>query len=98
MLNIKYTVRLLRGRRASRCPLRSKSSTLRLSSGTAITLDGETDTLFTGLSHRMEDIGERMLRKSQTLVVRSSELEITLSSRVKLTLVTTLLNKNSIFN
>lgn len=91
--SILVTVRLLRGRRASLCPQRSNSRTLRLSKGTAITLDGETDTLLTGLSHLIEDMGERMLRKSHTLVVRSSEAEITLSSRVNVTQVTTLVCK-----
>jgi len=90
LASIRHTVRLLRGRRASRWPLRSKRSTLRLSRGTAITLVGETDTLFTGLSQRMEARGERIFRKSHTLAVRSSEPETTLSSRVKVTQVTTL--------
>ena len=88
--NASHTVRLLRGRRASRCPLRSKRSTLRLSRGTAMTLDGETDTLFTGLSQRIEANGERMFRKSHTLAVRSSDPETTLSSRVNVTHVTTM--------
>ena len=55
-----------------------------------MTLDGETDTLFTGLSQRIEANGERMFRKSHTLAVRSSDPETTLSSRVNVTHVTTL--------
>jgi hypothetical protein len=38
----------------------------------------------------MEARGERIFRKSHTLAVRSSEPETTLSSRVKVTQVTTL--------
>lgn len=82
---------LLRGRRPSLWPLRSKKSTFLLSSATAMTLPGETDTLLTGFSHRMEASGERMFLRSHTLAVRSSEPDTTLSSRVNVTQVTTLL-------
>lgn len=84
------TIRLLRGSRASFSPLRSKRRTLRLSSGTAITFEGDTDSLLTGLSHRMAAKGERIFLKSQTFAVLSSEPEITLSSRVNVTQVTDL--------
>ena len=83
-------MRLLRGRRASLSPFRSKRSTLRLSNGTAMIFVGDTDNLLTGLSHRMAAKGERMFLRSHTLAVRSSEPEMTLSSRVKVAQVTVL--------
>ena len=43
----------------------------------------------------MEARGERIFRKSHTLAVRSSEPETTLSSRVKVTHVTTLLTRDT---
>ena len=55
-----------------------------------MTLEGETDSLLTGLSHRMAAKGERMFLRSQTLAVLSSEPEMTLSSRVNVTQVTDL--------
>ena len=53
-------------------------------------LEAETLNLLTGLSQRIAAKGERILRKSQTLAVRSSEPETTLSSRVNVTQVTAL--------
>ena len=70
---------------------KSKIKTFLLSNGIdSIELIGETDILFTGLSQRIEANGERIFRRSHTLTVRSSEPEITLSSRVNVTDVTTL--------
>ncbi len=56
-------------------------------------LFGETDTLLTRLSQRMETNGARMLRKSHILTVLSSDDETILSSLVKVTHVTTLFTK-----
>jgi hypothetical protein len=68
---------------------------LRLSNGIdRIELFGETDTLLTGLSQRMEANGERIFRKSHIFTVLSSEDETILSSLVKVTHVTTLFMKN----
>ena len=94
MINKGQTVRLLRGSRASLCPLRSNKRTLRLSNGIdSMELFGETDTLLTRLSQRMETKGARMLRKSHILTVLSSDDETILSSLVKVTHVTTLFTK-----
>ena len=94
MINKGQTVRLLRGSRASLCPLRSNKRTLRLSNGIdSMELFGETDTLLTRLSQRMETNGARMLRKSHILTVLSSDDETILSSLVKVTHVTTLFTK-----
>jgi len=56
-------------------------------------LFGETDTLLTRLSQRMETNGARMLRKSHILTDLSSDDETILSSLVKVTHVTTLFTK-----
>lgn len=50
----------------------------------------ETDSRLTGESTRIVATGERMLRKSHTLTVRSSELETTLSEVVNTDEVTLL--------
>lgn len=48
----------------------------------AITPVDETDNRFTAESARIVASGERILRRSHTLTVRSSEPDTTLSSRV----------------
>lgn len=75
--------RLVRGNRATRCPFKSNNRICRLSCGMAIIPPVETARRFTDESVRMVDKAERMFRNSQTLIVRSSDPETTLSSRAK---------------
>lgn len=75
--------RLVRGKRATRCPFKSNSRICRLSWGIAIMPPLETAKRFTDESVRMVARAERILRNSHTLIVRSSEPETTLSSRAK---------------
>lgn len=75
--------RLVRGKRATRCPFKSKRRICRLSWGMAIIPPLETAKRFTDESVRMVASAERILRNSHTLIVRSSEPETTLSLRAK---------------
>lgn len=80
---LRWPWRLVRGNRATRCPFKSKSRICRLSWGMAIIPPVETARRLTDESVRMVDKEERMFRNSQTLIVRSSDPETTLSSRAK---------------
>lgn len=71
------------GNRANLCPFKSNNLTCLLSWGIAMIPFDETESLFTAESERIVVSGDRMLRKSQTLMHLSSDPETTLSSRVK---------------
>lgn len=89
-LIVSFTCRLVRGRRAMRCPFKSNSRIWRLSWGMAITPVGDTDIRLTAESVRIVVNADRIFRSSHTLTVRSSEPDTTLSSRVKTVDVTLL--------
>lgn len=85
---VQHTIRLwpillLRGSLASRTPLMSNSRTCRLSCGRAMILWlADTLILFTAESVRMVAIGDLIFFRSQTLTVRSSLPDTTLSPTV----------------
>lgn len=85
--------RLERGSLASLWPVKSNRRTCRLSNGIAMIPFDETDRRLTAESALMVAKGDRMFRRSQTLTVRSSEPETTLSSFVNTAEVTLLKRK-----
>lgn len=87
---------LERGSRASRWPFMSNSLTCLLSWGMAMTPLAETDKRLMAESALIVATGDRMLRRSQTLTVRSSEPDTTLSSLLN-TADVTLLQKQRAF-
>jgi len=77
----RWPCRLVRGKRATRCPFKSKSRICRLSCGMAMIPPLDTANRLTEESVRMVAKADRMLRNSHTLIVRSSDPDTTLSSR-----------------
>lgn len=84
------TCRLVRGKRASRWPLRSNSRMCRLSCGIAIIPPFDTEIRLTAESSRIVVNADRMFLNSHTLTVLSSEPDTTLSSLVSTVEVTLL--------
>lgn len=84
------TCRLVLGSLAIRWPPRSKSRTCLLSWGIATTPVFETARRFAAESDRIVASDDRMLRRSHTLTLRSSEPDTTLSSLVNTAHVTVL--------
>ena len=90
LMQTTLTCRLVLGSLAMRWPLMSNSLTCLLSSGIATTPEFETARRLAAESDRIVARGDRMLRRSHTLTLRSSEPDTTLSSFVNTAQVTVL--------